>query len=328
MPRVQGSTTFRAALVLAVAFVATAMPVLARADRGSAEEAREAYDRGTAAHARGDYRAAANELARADALAPNTVALKAALDEALLADDPELGMQLVERARVRAPGDATLAPSVRDATTRFAGRTGRVRIDCGGRTCRASIDARPMDLVAPAIVLVGPHRVVIDADGAVTTKDIAVAGDREVDVVLPAPAPRPPPTPPASTPPAPPPPPSHPPSTGGSKGLSPVWFLTAAAVTAVAGGFTIASGVDTANRHSSFVAQGCGSEGGADCGTLASSGNNAQTRTNILATTTGVLGVTTIALALFVQWRHVPAAGAERVSLILGDRSAALRVRF
>jgi hypothetical protein len=172
MPRVKGTTTFRATLPLALALVATVVPAVSRADAPASDDARAAYDRGAAAHARGDYRAAASEMARADALAPNLVALKAALDEALLADDPELGMQLVERARARARGDATIAPSVNDAIARFAARTGRVRVDCTGRPCRVSIDARPVDLAAPAIVLAGPHRVAIDVDGTVTTTDL------------------------------------------------------------------------------------------------------------------------------------------------------------
>ncbi len=305
--------TFPSALL-----VALALAPVARADGAPSEDARTAYDRGTAAHARGDYRAAASELAQADALAPNPVALKAALDEALLADDPELGMQLVERARTRAPGDATLAPSVHDAEVRFAGRTGRVRIDCGH--CTATVDGRPVAVGAAAFVLVGPHHVVLDAGGVPTARDVVVAGDREVDVVLPA-APAPP------APLAPPPPASrrHE-SAAPSHGLSPTaWFLTSAALTVIAGAATIVSGVDTANQHSSFVARGCGASDASDCGALASSGSGAQTRTNVLAAVTGAFGVTTVVLAFYVPWGSSPA---QRAALVVGDRSAALRFRF
>ena len=41
--------------------------------------AKEAYDRGVAAHERGDHQRAAEEFARADAIAPSPVALQAAL---------------------------------------------------------------------------------------------------------------------------------------------------------------------------------------------------------------------------------------------------------
>jgi hypothetical protein len=314
---VQG-TTILAGLALTLALI---VPRASRADGGASEEARAAYDRGAAAHARGDYRVAASEMARADALAPNPVALKAALDEVLLADDPELGMQLVERARLRAPGDPTLAPSVRDATARFAGRTGKVRVDCGGRTCRASIDGRQVDLLAPVTVLVGSHQLAIDAGGGVTTREVTVSGDRETVVVLPPAEPL------AAVPrPVAPGPLAARSRAAPSRGPSSVWFFTAAAVTAVAGGVTIASGIDTANQHASFVSRGCGAPGGAaDCATISSDGIGAQTRTNVLAVTTGVLGVATLALAFVVEW-HLPAA--ERASLVVGDRSASLRVRF
>ena len=326
MTRVQG-TIFHRALPVAVVAVALAVPVrtpIARAQgatpAAASEEARAAYDRGTAAHARGDYRAAANELARADALAPNPVALRAALDEALLADDAELGMHLVERARVRARGDATLAPSVRDATQRFAGRTGRIRIDCGGRACHASVDARPVDVAAAAIVLVGPHRIAIDLDGVVTAKDVLVAADREVDVVLPPPAPPPAPPAVAATPPAP---------LEGSKGIAKGWFVTALGFTAVAGGLAIASAADTAGEHSSFVARGCPSGGDPGCSTLASDGRYVQERTNILATVAGAFALTTITVAFFVDWRARPSAsGPKTAALVVGDRTASLRVLF
>jgi hypothetical protein len=309
-------TSFRAALGLTAAIGAVAVPGASRADGATSNDARAAYDRGTAAHARGDYRAAASELAEADLLAPNLVALKAALDEALLADDPELGMQLVERARARAPGDAALAPSVHDAEARFAVRTGRVRIDCGGRPCTASIDGRRVAGAAPSIVLVGPHRVVIELDAATTTRDLVVAGGREVDVVLPpAAVGRPLPAVPASY-----------PAVPRERGISPIaWFLTAAGLTAISGAATVVSGVDTANQHSSFLSHGCAGAGGGDCAELASNGSGAQTRTNVLLGVTGALGATTVVLALFVPWHAAPDRRAE---LVLADRSASFRLRF
>jgi hypothetical protein len=309
-------TSFRAALGLTLALGAVVVPGAARADAGMSDDARAAYDRGTAAHARGDYRAAASELAEADLLAPNLVALKAALDEALLADDAELGMQLVERAHARAPGDASLTPSVRDAEARFTMRTGRVRIDCGGRPCAASIDGRRVAGAAPSIVLVGPHRVVIELDAAKTTRDLVVAGGREVDVVLPpaavgrsAPAVL------ASYPVVP-----------REKGVSPVaWFLVAAGVTAISGAATVVSGVDTANQHSSFVSHGCAGAGGGQCAELASNGSSAETRTNVLLGVTGALGAATVVLAFFVPWHTAPE---PRAALVLGDRSASFRLQF
>jgi len=327
MARVQG-TIFRA--TLAAAAVALAVPATARTafaqgvPAQAPADARAAYDRGAAAHARGDYRAAASEMARADELAPNPVALKAALDEALLADDPELGMQLVERARARAPGDATLAPSVRDATTRFAARTGRVRIDCGGRACRASVDARPIDVAVPVVVLAGPHRLAIDADGVVTTKDVVVDGNREVDVVFPSASPPKAPSSPSAQPPPPPVPPHS--KEPESHGLSSTWFVTALGATALTGILTIASAIDTANDHSTFLTLNCAQGGSPTCETVASAGRYSQTRTDVLATVAGVFGVATIAVAFFVDWHAPPAV--KSAALVVGDRTASIRVRF
>jgi hypothetical protein len=311
------ASSFRTAVGAMLVLVALGASSSSRAEGGMSAEARAAYDRGTAAHARGDYRAAAGELAEADALAPNLVALKAALDEALLADDPELGMQLVDRAHARAPGDASLASSVHDAETRFAARIGRMRVDCGGRPCTASIDGRRVAAASSNILLPGPHRVVIEREGASITRDVDVAAAREIDVVLPPGAVGPPSL--AAA-------PSSYPAVPRERGVSPTaWFLTAAGLTAIAGAATIVSGVDTASQHSGFVSRGCEDAAAAGCGALASSGANAETRTNVLLAVTGGLGVTSLVLAFFVPWHARPD---DRAALIFGDRTASLRLRF
>ncbi|MDI1452178.1 hypothetical protein QHF85_49515, partial [Polyangium sp. 6x1] len=73
------------------AFAAAALVLLcaapSRAAEPAATEAKAAYDRGAAAYERGDMATAARELARADALAPNPVALASALRAAIEGDD-------------------------------------------------------------------------------------------------------------------------------------------------------------------------------------------------------------------------------------------------
>src|SRR5437899_9446863 len=56
--------------------------------------ARAAYDRGAIAYRQGDFARAATEYAQADQLVPMIQVLEAALDSALLADDPLIGGQL------------------------------------------------------------------------------------------------------------------------------------------------------------------------------------------------------------------------------------------
>jgi len=71
-------------------------------------DAHDAYARGTSAYRRGDYAAAAREYAAADALAPNPVALQAAIDATVLGDDPVFGTTLLDRARGEPRTDALL----------------------------------------------------------------------------------------------------------------------------------------------------------------------------------------------------------------------------
>src|SRR5262249_30308245 len=70
----------------------------AHANEPPLDAARQAYDRGATAFDNKDYATAARELARADDLVPNNVALVTALKAALRADDAVLGMTLAERA--------------------------------------------------------------------------------------------------------------------------------------------------------------------------------------------------------------------------------------
>src|SRR5262249_38333203 len=83
----------------------------ARAD--DPEAARAAYDRGKAAAEAKRWLEAANAFARADALAPNDVALASALKVAALADDPALALTLADRAEQRAGAREELLAAAR-----------------------------------------------------------------------------------------------------------------------------------------------------------------------------------------------------------------------
>ncbi|HEY8039833.1 MAG TPA: hypothetical protein VIF15_08580 [Polyangiaceae bacterium] len=276
------------------------------ADATTAEvQAHQAYARGTAAFRRGDYATAAREYSAADALAPSPVALQAAIDAAVQADDPVLGTELVERARGSARTDA-LVTSMMTAQHKFAHRTGRIRLVCAAPPCLAAIDGVATDVAEPAIVRVGAHSVTLEAAGAVTRRSVTVAPDETIVVESPAagtatgsaPAPAPAPT---ATP-----TPTGTPTPAPAHGLSPTWLFVGIGATAVAGGLTIASGVDTADRHSHFQSV-C--PGAVHCGDLASQGQSAQTRTNVLLGVTAALGVATLATAFLVRWHDGSSAG-------------------
>ncbi len=302
----------RRPVVLFVLLAAAACSVGADAWGDTATEAHEAYDRGTRAYRRGDYATAAREYAAADALSANPVALQAALDSAVLADDPVLGVELIDRAK-GAPRTNALALTILTAQRKFARRTGRIHVACGGAsTCIASVDGAAVDPARPIVVRVGAHTVIVDSGGMATTRDVTVGPDETIEVApaaatapaaasAPATAPAAAPataTAPASVTTAPP-----PTSVESGRGISPVWFYLGLGATGIAGVATIVSGVDTANQHSAFTSK-CGSANppvACPVG-LASSGQSAQTRTNVLLGVTAGLAAVTVVTVFFVRW--------------------------
>jgi len=251
--------------------------------------ARDAYERGSMAYRRGDYAKAAFEFATADALVPNAVTLRAALDAATLADDPVLGTELLSRAD-REPPDPDMAKTLDAARARFAHRTGAIVVECPpGPHCLIAIDGVPVEPRAPRVVSVGVHTVSVETSGPLEQRLVEVLADQTLDVAgAPTHSNEPAPRAPARE----------------SNGVSPVWFFAALGATAVSAGTTIWSGVDTLQRHASFIDSGCAQSNGAACSSLANEGTSAQTRTNVLLATTAALGVGTAVLGVFViRWR-------------------------
>lgn len=318
----------RRPVVLFVLLAAAACSVGADAWGDAATEAHEAYDRGTRAYRKGDYATAAREYAAADALSSNPVALQAALDAAVLADDPVLGVELIDRAK-GAPRTNALALSILTAQRKFARRTGRIHVACGGAsTCIASIDGAAVDPARPIVVRVGAHTVIVDSGGTATTRDVTVGPDEVIDVAPaaaagagPAPAAASAPASATGTATAPAPAAASAPAVPasmeeGGRGISPLWFYVGLGATGLAGAATIVSGVDTANQHSNFVSH-CGAE--PDCRTLASNGQSAQTRTNVLLGVTAGLAAVTAVTVFLVRW-HDTRVGVSPVGVTATGR--------
>ena len=84
-----------------------------------------------------------------------------------------------------------------------------------------------------------------------------------------------------------------------------MWFYVGLGATAIAGAATIFSGIDTANQHSEFTSNKCGSANppiASPCPGEATNGQSAQTRTNVLlAVTVGLAAITTVTV-FFVRW--------------------------
>lgn len=293
--------------LLALALVASSGAAWADGTSDAAAQAHAAYERGSSAFRRGDYPTAAREYAAADALAPNPVALQAALDAAVQADDPVLGTALLDRAR-GAPRTNALVTTMLAAERRFAHRTGRVHFTCAPASCLAAIDGAATDPSAAALVRVGAHAVTLETGGASVSRTVTVPPDETVEIAVtptasagPTNAPA---GPPAPTSPAPartdaPPPPSSPPS--GSAGPDPAWFWVAAGATVVAAGVTTGFAVDTSNKHASFARE-CQPVSHPGCTTLQSQGQSSQTLTDVGLGATAVLAAATGVLALVVHW--------------------------
>ncbi|MEA2747099.1 MAG: hypothetical protein QOI41_1242 [Myxococcales bacterium] len=271
------------------------------------DRARAAYDRGVRAHALGDHAGAARAFAEADALAPKAASLEAALESAMKADDAVLGAELVERADGRAP-DAGLRTTLEAARRRFAGRTGKIRIDCAGEArCLAAVDGAAADARKPIFVGAGPHAVVVQRGSERFERLVDVKAEQIVVVAASADA-------------------GAGASAGASAGagagagaganppgeeahgISRGWFWLGLGVTAVLGGATVISGLDAVAKHDHFKSGGCANgasgEVPVDCGDLSSAGTRAQTRTNVLLGATAVLAVTTVAIGIFaVRWK-------------------------
>jgi hypothetical protein len=101
-----------------------------------------------------------------------------------------------------------------------------------------------------------------------------------------------------------------------------VWFWVSAGATVLAGGVTIGSGIDTEQRHAAF-ARDCRSSP-TTCSQLATEGQSAQTRTNVLIGVTAALGAATLATVLLVRWHG--ASGAATATA--GPGALSFDVRF
>ncbi len=295
----------KARVVVAIFFVATS----AFADN-AVDDARAAYDRGAAAYDAHDYEHAAPDLARADELAPNGTVLDLALQAAVRAQDAALVMELVERVEVRVPASTPTPQTMplyiraRDARAKFASEVGRVVVRCPPPAfCTASLDGRSIAIDAPRYAKPGAHAVSLEVDGVTNPISVVVERGKLVEAAPPAPHVA---TPDVIVPPKPAEPPHfyedpHPPPPDSSQrhGISPTWFWISGAATLVAGGVTVASFIDTKNKHDDFVS--------APSTSSQSAGQSAQTRTDILLGVTGGLAVLTGVVGIvFVGWSQGP----------------------
>ena len=302
--------------------------------------AKEAYDRGTQASARGDSKRAAEEFARADVLAPSPVALQAALDAAVDADDPLLGAELLERSK-RATPTGALAASVDAAAKKLGGRAGHVKVVCpSGARCTSKIDGTAFEPAKGVWMRVGPHVLDIVVDGSNDTRTVEVRAGEDFEVVpgragaAPAGSPASPAGAVALVAPAAAPP--RPATADGtrSKALAPIVFFVGVGVTVVLAGGSTFYGLGAKSKHDDFVGAKCDVVASSPCQGLKDDGERSQRLANIGFAATGVAGLATVVIGIFfTDWGgsangSAKTGGAPVVVPVAGGMAAGYGARF
>lgn len=310
----------------------------------SPKAAREAYDEATLAFKQRDYDAAASLFGKADAIAPNPVALEQAIRAALRADKPVIGMDLVRRALKR-EAEGTLLAAAEEARAAFQDRVGKLQVSC--KSCGVRIDEVAATPGRIQWVEVGWHLVEFGAAGdgerrmvqvhpRKTTKvsprgeqpaggagPIAAADDEPAE---PKPADAKPadtnaPSPEASAPKSEPSAPAPRPAVDRGTGESPAWFWIGLGTTAAFGLATMASAVDTGNRHDEYVKNPSPENGAA--------GQSAETRTHALLGLTAATGVATVLIGtIAVRWTDPVTKMTGALHPTQGGAAATLTGRF
>lgn len=296
--------------------LALAAPAAAQGPRGEVADAQAAYAQGDAAYKAGDFAVAAQSFARADELLPHPIALKWAIASALAANDPIVGMSLVERARGR-EAHPELDATRSEAEAKFAKRVARLTVSClEPNGCRATIDGRPALTHAPTYLAPGQHVVRIQGKAGVQERELTCAAGSSYSVAEEA----------------------APPGTRKdvtdsragldeteeltARGAHPAWFVTTLIITSGLGAATIASAIDTKSKYDTYEAEGFTSR------ELFDDGRAAQVRTNLLLGVTAGGVVSSFVLSLTTRWSDSPTVPTNTVPIHRAPTNSVLNTRM
>ena len=285
-------------------FAAAAGPPDAERLKIAAEE----FDAGRRAFKVKDFESAAVHFENADRDAPAPQALESAMRARKEAGHLARAATLGAWGVTRYPGDKTFGDYTRQVLAEADKTLHRAAITCQP-DCTVVVDNKVMPFPESASSTVyldpGPHTVVAGwSNNRHRNADVNAIPGGSSKLVFNASAADKPATEPATG--------AHDPGTGpgdtpvdrgpeGEKkaGLPPVFFYIGLATTAVLGGVTTWSGIDTLNNPGADAVQNCEPKGSAACQALYDEGKGKETRTNVLLGVTGVVGVTTGIIALF-----------------------------
>jgi hypothetical protein len=254
------------------------------------------------------------------------IALNLALAESR-AGHPAKGIQDLDA--VLASPDATPA-LIKQATTereRLQGLLSTIEIDAAASSASIlRVDGNVVDSQKPLEVEPGAHRLEVTLpSGAVIrrsvtleprerlhlsidrTQEFVVLPERERSAGGPSPASSPEPPP------------------GSARGVPPLWFYVSAGATAVLGGVTVWSALDTRAAYRDYE-RALPTASQADVDRRVNAGHSLETRTNVLLAVTGVAALGSAALGIFfVKWSPSPTS---TTALIAGPGNLAFRMSF
>jgi tetratricopeptide (TPR) repeat protein len=305
-------------LVHVFALVTVTVPAWSQ-DANRAEAAAR-FEEGTKAFDAGDFRRAAEAFGSAYHLAPNTDALWNAARAWQRSGEAARAATLYARYLRDAPPNASDRPAATSQLALLSPKLARIEVH-GDDLKDLQVDDVPCE-DRVLYVSRGAHVVSATVRGTSMRKDQQVEAGDVVSVVFEAPA-----GPPALVGPLPSTSPVHPPpmvqeplsevATSTRKGWSPWVFVTGAALTGVAVGLTVASGVDTDNALTTFEKNGSQAN--------LTNGLDKQLRTNILLGASIGLGAATAVVGIWlVGWR----SGSQKVEVGIEPARAAVRWCF
>ncbi len=316
------------ALVLGAGSAAHAQDGASEPSPAQVRIAAEAFDHGREAYKAEDYVEAAEQFEKADSNAPSPAALELAIRARDKAGELDRAATLMSLALHRHPDDENLLKIAADLSKRAAATLYVLTANCdapcdltvGGKIVHGGPETQRLLYISPGTLTVRAGW----ADNRSDSKQVsAVAGEKgEVSFVAPATAAgqsmaKEPDEPVAAAPTAAP-GEQRDEGAGKSSGWSPTVFFVGAGLTAVLGGVTVWSGIDTVNNPGAQrVKDECGTKGEA-C-PLYQEGLSKQRRTNVLIGVTAGVGVATVLIGvLATDW-----SGGKKTS----EEKAASRLR-
>jgi len=328
----------RAALRISVLALVLSAGSIAHAQDGSSEPtpaqvrvAAEAFDKGREAYKSEDFVEAAEQFEKADSNAPSPAALELAIRARDKAGELDRAATLMSLALRRHPGEEGLLKIASDLSKRASTTLFELSASCdppcdltvGGKIVHGGPETERLLYIKPGTLTVRAGW----SDNRSDSKQVqAEAGGKgEVRFVAPATAAsksmsKEPDEPAAVAPPV---PINDQPVVDGGKssGWSPTVFFVGAGLTAVLGGVTVWSGLDTVNNPGTErVKNECGTQG--ESCALYQEGLSKQRRTNVLIGVTGVVGIATVLVGvLATDWSGKKSAQ-EKASLHLRPRVA------